>query len=136
MVGREIENIYPQRAQREFGEVVFEAKDWSAYDPAFLGRNVLRNVDFNVRRGEIVGFAGLMGLGRTELALSLFGNPTHYQLQGDLIVKGQKRNFQNPKDAIAAGVAYVTEDRKGNGLILIQDVKENITLANLRAISQ
>ena len=115
--------------------MVLETKDWSAYDPG-LGRQVLRNINFNVRRGEIVGFAGLMGSGRTELALSLFGNPTHYQTQGEVVVKGKKRRFQKPKDAIKAGVAYVTEDRKGNGLILIQDVKRNITLANLQAIAQ
>ena len=135
MVGREIENIYPSRANKQIGEVVLETKDWSAYDPG-LGRQVLRNINFNVRRGEIVGFAGLMGSGRTELALSLFGNPTHYQTQGEVVVKGKKRRFQKPKDAIKAGVAYVTEDRKGNGLILIQDVKRNITLANLQAIAQ
>ncbi len=134
MVGREIENIYPNRPNKQIGEVVLETKDWSAYDPS-LGRQVLRNINFNVRRGEIIGFAGLMGSGRTELALSLFGNPTHYRTQGELVVKGKKRNFQKPKDAIKAGVAYVTEDRKGNGLILIQDVKHNITLANLQAIA-
>jgi putative multiple sugar transport system ATP-binding protein len=134
MVGRSIDNIYPQRAQREPGEVVLEAKDWNAYNPA-LGRSVLRDITFNVRRGEIVGFAGLMGSGRTELALSMFGNPIGYQIKGDLFVKGQRRNFRRPQDAISAGMAYVTEDRKGNGLILIEDVKENITLANLRAIA-
>ena len=89
-----------------------------------------------MRRGEIIGLAGLMGSGRTELALSMFGNSIGYQIKGELFVKGQKRNFHRPQDAIKAGVAYVTEDRKGNGLILIQDVKENITLANLRAIAE
>ncbi|HNP70229.1 MAG TPA: sugar ABC transporter ATP-binding protein [Kouleothrix sp.] len=134
MVGREIDNIYPQRANKQFGEVVLEAKGWNAYNPA-LGRTVLRDVNFTVRRGEIVGFAGLMGSGRTELALSMFGNPVSYQISGELLLKGQRRSFHGPQDAIRAGMAYVTEDRKGNGLILIQDVKENITLANLRAIS-
>ena len=135
MVGRAIDNIYPPRTAHEFGDVVLEVKDWSAYSPA-LGRAVLRNIDFHVRRGEIVGFAGLMGSGRTELALSIFGNSTGYQITGDLFVKGQKRTFAQPRQAIDAGIAYVTEDRKGNGLILIQDVKENITLANLRAIAR
>jgi len=134
MVGRAIDNIYPQRTQRAFGDVVLETRNWNAYSPA-LGRAVLRDIDFNVRRGEIIGFAGLMGSGRTELALSLFGNSVGYQITGDLFVKGQKRAFRQPKDAINAGIAYVTEDRKGNGLILIQDVKENITLANLREIA-
>src|SRR5436309_14679285 len=84
MVGRSIDNIYPQRAQREFGDVVLEARNWNAYNPA-LGRTVLRDIAFNVRRGEIVGFAGLMGSGRTELALSMFGNPVGFQIKGDLL---------------------------------------------------
>jgi putative multiple sugar transport system ATP-binding protein len=83
-----------------------------------------------------VGFAGLMGSGRTELALSLFGNAAHYRLQGQMNFKGQPRRFNQPEDAIEAGLAYVTEDRKGDGLILIQDVKQNITLANLQAIAE
>jgi putative multiple sugar transport system ATP-binding protein len=135
MVGREIENIYPPRANKQIGDIVLEAKGWNAYDPS-LGRTILRDVAFNVRKGEIVGFAGLMGSGRTELALSIFGNPAGYQTQGELFVKGQKCDFHQPREAIEAGIAYVTEDRKGNGLILIQDVKNNITLANLTAISQ
>jgi ABC-type sugar transport system ATPase subunit len=116
------------------GEVVLEVKNWSAYNPA-LGRDILKDVNFNVKKGEIIGFAGLMGSGRTELALSLFGNPDKYHTQGDMFVKGKKVRFNHPQDAIKAGVAYVTEDRKIAGLILIQDVKQNITLANLREIA-
>lgn len=135
MVGREIDNIYPERGHRQFGQVVLEVKNWNAYDPT-LERHTLRNVNFNVRKGEIVGFAGLMGSGRTELALSLFGNPSGYRIDGEMFVQGEKKRFRRPEDAINAGLAYVTEDRKGNGLILIQDVKQNITLANLREISK
>ncbi len=134
MVGREIENIYPKREHQRSDEVVFEVKNWSAYSQK-LNRNVLKDVNFNVKKGEIVGFAGLMGSGRTELALSLFGNPTNFKVSGDLFVKGQQRSFHNPQDAIQAGVAYVTEDRKAKGLILMQDVKQNITLANLYEIA-
>lgn len=134
MVGREIENIYPPRPNKQLGDVVLETKDWSAYDPS-LGRQILRDINVTVRRGEIVGFAGLMGSGRTEFALSIFGNPLGYQTTGELFVKGKQQHFHQPKDAINAGIAYVSEDRKGNGLILIQDVKENITLANLRRIA-
>jgi len=76
-----------------------------------------------------------MGSGRTELALSIFGNPDGYQVQGDIYIKGKKHHFGNPRSAIDAGLAYVTEDRKGDGLILIQDVKQNITLANLLEIA-
>jgi putative multiple sugar transport system ATP-binding protein len=137
MVGREIDNIYPPRDHRRPEEVVLEVSNWSAYDPA-LGRNVLKDVNFNVKKGEIVGFAGLMGSGRTELALSIFGNPDAYRISGEIAVKGKRRRrrFTHPERAISAGMAYVTEDRKGNGLILIQDVKQNLTLANLRAISR
>ncbi len=133
MVGRAIENIYPERTHQISDEVVFEVKDWTAYDP-HLGRNVLKDVNFHINKGEIVGFAGLMGSGRTELALSLFGNTVGYKIQGELLVEGEEMRFNHPKEAIKAGVSYITEDRKGNGLILIQDVKENITLANLRAL--
>jgi len=135
MVGREIDNIYPHRERKTAQEVVLEVKNWCAYNPV-LGRSILNGVNFNVRKGEIVGFAGLMGSGRTELALSIFGNPDHYRLSGELYIKGERKHFNLPHDAIAAGIAYVTEDRKGDGLILIQDVKQNITLANLEEISK
>ncbi len=117
------------------GEVVLEVKHWNAYDPA-VGRTILKDVNFNVRKGEIVGFAGLMGSGRTELALSLFGNPKGYRINGEMFVRGKPGHFGHPRDAIKGGMAYVTEDRKGAGLILIQDVKQNITLANLREIAR
>ncbi len=135
MVGREIDNIYPLREKMEFGDKTLEVKNWTVYNPT-LGRQILKDVAFNVRKGEIVGFSGLMGSGRTELALSIFGNPDGYQIKGDLWVKGKKRHFTHPEQAIKAGVAYVTEDRKGDGLILIQDVKQNITLANLMEITE
>jgi putative multiple sugar transport system ATP-binding protein len=134
MVGREIENIYPRREHVRAEEVVLEVKNWNAHSQ-LLGRDVLKDVSFNLKRGEIVGFAGLMGSGRTELALSIFGNPTGFQVKGDLLLNGQSQHFARPEDAINAGIAYVTEDRKSKGLILIQDVKENITLANLQEIA-
>jgi putative multiple sugar transport system ATP-binding protein len=135
MVGREIENIYPPRKERKVGDVVLEVRNWNAYDPS-IGRTILTDVNLNVRKGEIVGIAGLMGSGRTELALSMFGNSTGYKIHGEMYVNGKKINFKHPGDAIRAGVAYATEDRKGKGLILIQDVKQNITLANLKDIAE
>jgi putative multiple sugar transport system ATP-binding protein len=135
MVGREIDNVYPRRAHITPGEVVLEVKNWNAYNPN-IGRDILKDVHFNLRKGEIVGFAGLMGSGRTELALSIFGNPDGYRISGEMVVKGETRHFHHPENAIHSGVAYVTEDRKGDGLILIQDVKQNITLANLKEIAQ
>ncbi len=135
MVGRDIDNIYPKRAHTISEEVVLEARGWQAYSPK-LGREVLKGVDFKLHKGEIIGFAGLMGSGRTELARSIFGNPDHYRLQGDLFMKGAARRFSSPKEAIKSGLAYATEDRKGNGLILIQDVRQNISLANLASLTE
>ena len=135
MVGREISNIYPKRKKKKIGEKVLEVQDWSAYDPQ-LGRHILSNINFNIRGSEIIAFAGLMGSGRTELALSLFGNPLGYRIDGTMFINGEKVKFNHPEKALKNGLAYVTEDRKGNGLILIQDVKENVTLANLHEISQ
>lgn len=135
MVGREIDNIYPRREKKKLGDTVLEARNWNAYSP-LLGRKLLQNINFHIRQGEIVGFAGLMGSGRTELALSIFGNAADYKLSGQLFHNGKACQFRQPSDAIKAGVAYVSEDRKGNGLILSQDVKQNITLANLHAISK
>ncbi|MEI6876185.1 MAG: sugar ABC transporter ATP-binding protein [Spirochaetota bacterium] len=134
MVGREITNIYPERKHEIPGDAILEVKDWSAYSPK-LGRQVLKGVNFQVRKGEIVGIAGLMGSGRTELAKSIFGNPDGYELEGELRFAGIPRSFRSPKEAIDAGLAYASEDRKGNGLVLIQDVKSNITLARLKKIS-
>ena len=134
MVGREINNIYPERKLKHVGKKVLEIKNWSAYDPR-LGRYVLRDININIRKGEIVAFAGLMGSGRTELALSLFGNPLGYRLNGEMFINSEEKHFNHPEKALKNGLAYVSEDRKANGLILIQDVKENITLANLREIS-
>ena len=88
-----------------------------------------------MKKGEIIGFAGLIGAGRTELAHSIFGNPDGYEITGELILKDKKQNFRSPKDAIDAGIAYASEDRKGDGLIMIQDIKRNITLACLKRIS-
>ncbi|WP_163192440.1 ATP-binding cassette domain-containing protein [Clostridium thermarum] len=135
MVGREIEDIYPKRKKKQFGDNVLEVVNWSAYDPK-LGRKILKNVTINVRKGEIVGIAGLMGAGRTEFALSIFGNAKDYDIDGDLYVESEKKQFKNPSDAIDAGIAYVTEDRKGNGLILINDIRTNISLANLKSLAK
>ncbi|RED56808.1 ATP-binding cassette domain-containing protein [Cohnella lupini] len=134
MVGREIDDIYPKRANKAIGKTILEVKKWSAHDPQ-LGRQVVKEVNLHVKKGEIVGIAGLMGSGRTELALSIFGNPKSYKLQGELLLDGIPRTIKHPSEAIKAGIAYVTEDRKGDGLFLIQDIKSNVTAANLRAIS-
>lgn len=133
MVGRSIENIYPERDKNINDEVIFEVRDWSAYDPR-RGRKILKDVNIKLRKGEVVGITGLMGAGRTELALSLFGNTDNYQISGEMFINGQPVKLHSPGKAIQSGLAYVTEDRKGNGLILIQDVKSNITIANLKRV--
>lgn len=134
MVGREIENIYPPRSGEKIGEVFFRIKDWSATDP-ISGREILKNININVKKGEIVGISGLMGAGRTELALSIFGNTPEYQItSGTVEINGKDYFFKNPKDAIKKGIAYVSEDRKGNGLVLIQDIRFNTTITNLEKL--
>lgn len=135
MIGREIGNIYPKRESKEIGDIVFELKNWSAFDVS-KGREILHNVNINVRKGEIVGIAGLMGAGRTEMALSIFGNVKKYITKGESLIKGVRKNLNSTKKAIDEGIAYVSEDRKRNGLILIQDIKFNTTLANLKALSK
>ncbi len=133
MVGREIENIYPQRDRKYDDTINLEVKNLNAFDLE-SGRQILHDINLHVRRGEIIGLAGLMGAGRTEFALSVFGNSKGYRLNGDILVGGEKKQFTHPRKAIKAGIAYVTEDRKRDGLILIQDIKQNITLANLKAL--
>jgi putative multiple sugar transport system ATP-binding protein len=133
MVGRSIENIYPERKTKPQDEVIFEVLNWNAYDPV-RERKLLQDVNIQLKKGEILGITGLMGAGRTELALSIFGNTAGYEIDGELRLKGEPVKFSHPNKAIKAGLAYVTEDRKGNGLILIQDVKSNITIANLKRI--
>ena len=134
MVGRSIDNVFPKRESINFGEEVLRLENWSAYSLA-LGREILKDINISVRKGEIVGIAGLMGSGRTELAKSIFGNPDHYRISGKIFIEGQESKFKDPAKAIKSQLAYVTEDRKGNGLILIQDVKRNISLANLKQIT-
>jgi putative multiple sugar transport system ATP-binding protein len=133
MVGRSIDNIYPSREKKTHSEVVFEIRNWNAYDPK-RERDILQDVNINLKKGEVVGITGLMGAGRTELALSLFGNPGGYRINGEMFLWGEPVKFSHTSQAINSGLAYVTEDRKGDGLILIQDVKTNITIANLKRI--
>lgn len=134
MVGRTIENIYPPRSNTVRDDIVLDVRNWSAWDRS-RGKYILRDVNFTLRKGEIIGFAGLMGSGRTELALSLFGNQPGYRVSGDCTLSGNSISCSHPADAINHGFAYVTEDRKGNGLVLIQDIRNNISLANLRELA-
>ncbi len=134
MVGRAINDIFPKRTKKDIGDVALEIKNLNAHDHV-SGRDILKNINLNVRKGEVVGVAGLIGAGRTELAYSIFGNPRDYNISGEIYMEGKLVDFKQSGDAIKAGLAYVTEDRKREGLILIQDVKNNISLANLKALS-
>ena len=135
MVGREITDRFPKRPGVEIGDVMMEVKDWTVYHPQYEGRKVCDNVSIKVRKGEVVGISGLMGAGRTELAMSIFGKSYGKDITGTLTIDGKEQNFKTIKDAINAGIAYVTEDRKGNGLVLTNPIKINTTLANLDSIS-
>lgn len=134
MVGREMADRYPRR-DPQIGETIFEVRKWRVHHPVHPERVVIKDVDFHVRKGEIVGIAGLMGAGRTELAKSIFGRAYGVRISGEVHLHGKKVDVSTIQKAIRHGIAYVTEDRKGDGLVLDEDIKKNISLANLSAIS-
>lgn len=134
MVGRELTNLFPIR-ESKIGEIIFEVKNWTVYDPLIEDKKVIDDVSFKVHKGEIVGFSGLMGSGRTELAMSIFGKAYGKRISGKIIKEGKELVLKNVREAIDNGIAYVTEDRKTSGLILMQDIRRNISLANLNKIS-
>ena len=135
MVGREITDRFPKRHDVEIGDINLEVRDWSVYHPLYPEKKVVDNVTFNVRKGEVVGIYGLMGAGRTELAMSIFGKSYGTGITGHMFLNGREVNLKNAKEAIKSKLAYVTEDRKGNGLVLNNPIKINTTLANLDAVS-
>ncbi|HWQ79411.1 MAG TPA: multiple monosaccharide ABC transporter ATP-binding protein [Anaerovoracaceae bacterium] len=134
MVGREITDRYPKR-QSNIGGVTMEVQNWTVYHPLFSERKVCDNVNFNVRRGEVVGISGLMGAGRTELSMSIFGKSYGSKISGTLKINGQEVKLNNVKQAIDARLAYVTEDRKGDGLILSNPIFINNSLAKMDKVS-
>ncbi|MDE6635042.1 MAG: sugar ABC transporter ATP-binding protein, partial [Lachnospiraceae bacterium] len=135
MVGRELSDRFPKRPDVKIGSVSMEVKNWNVYHPIYTERKVVDNVSFNVRKGEVVGISGLMGAGRTELAMSIFGKSYGTNISGEITLNGKKVVMKSARDAIDHGIAYVTEDRKGNGLILSKSIKENTSLANMAGIS-
>ncbi|WIJ26203.1 multiple monosaccharide ABC transporter ATP-binding protein [Devosia sp. RR2S18] len=135
MVGRSLDDRYPARTPN-VGEVVFEVKNWSVYHPQHRERQIIRNIDIAVRKGEVVGIAGLMGSGRTEFAMSVFGKSYGQRISGEVYLRGQKIDTSTVQRAVSHGIAYATEDRKTFGLNLIDHIKHNTTLANLNGISR
>lgn len=136
MVGRELVDRFPMRNNVEIGGKAMEVEHWNASHPLYTDRKVVNDVSFYVRKGEVVGICGLMGAGRTELAMSIFGKSYGVNISGNLRINGEEVTLHTVKDAIRHKLAYVTEDRKGNGLILGNPIKINTTLANLSAISR
>jgi len=132
MVGREVGDIFPER-EHELGETALEVKNLSAFD-AETSKKLVDNISFNVRKGEVLGVSGLMGAGRSELLMAIFG-AWQGKSAGDIFVEGRKVSISSPSEAIENGIGFVTEDRKRFGLILEQTISNNMTLAGLKHIS-
>lgn len=135
MVGRNMDDRYPPR-HPQIGEVVMQVQGWTVEDPADSERLLVRNAGFELRRGEVLGIAGLMGAGRTELAMSIFGRSMGKYRSGQVSIGGQLADLSTVPKAIKAGLAYVTEDRKSLGLVLIDSIRRNIPLANLPGVAR
>jgi len=135
MVGRDLEHRYPDHTPH-IGEEILRVENWTAHHPQDVTRVMVDNVNLNVRRGEIVGIAGLMGAGRTEFAMSLFGRSYGSRISGKVFKSGKEIQTRSVAEAIQNGLAYATEDRKQFGLNLIDDIKRNISAASLEKLSK
>jgi len=135
MVGRELTDRYPEREHHVSKEVIFACKDWTVYHPVYTDKCMDDHISFEVHKGEVVGFSGLQGAGRTELAMSLFGRSYGSHISGHEYINGKEVHLKNEADAIAHGLAYATEDRKTNGLILSETIARNTTLARMDKIA-
>lgn len=135
MVGRSLTNLYPYHESNAGGEEYLRIEDWTVHHPLDQNRVIVDHANINVHSGEIVGLAGLMGAGRTELAMSVFGKSYGSRISGKVFVKGKEVHLPNVQAAIDAGLAYATEDRKVYGLNLLQNIRENAALASLGKMS-
>ena len=135
MVGRDMTQRFPDRDNTP-GDVLMEVENWEVWHPEHAERKVIKNTNFNVRAGEVVGIAGVMGSGRTELAMSIFGRSYGRKISGQVKLHGKQIDVSNVRRAIDAGLSYVTEDRKSLGLILEENIIFNTTLSNLKAVSR
>ncbi len=136
MVGRELTNRFPSREHNVGQEVILEARDWTVYHPVYTEKCMDKKVNFKVHKGEIIGFSGLQGAGRTELAMSLFGKSYGSNISGKEFIRGKEVHLKNEHDAIVHGLAYVTEDRKTNGLVLSDTIARNTTMAKMEKIAK
>jgi putative multiple sugar transport system ATP-binding protein len=135
MVGRQMADRYPAR-EPKIGEPVLEIRDWVVHHHEHFDRQVVKGVNLTVRKGEVVGISGLMGAGRTELAMSIFGHAYGQRISGQALMHGKPVDLSTIQKALANGLAYVTEDRKQLGLVLEEDIMKNITLSNLQGVSK
>jgi putative multiple sugar transport system ATP-binding protein len=135
MVGREITDRFPKR-NHPIGEVRFEIENWNVYDPSDETKQIIKDISLNVRQGEVVGIAGLMGAGRTELAMSVYGKAYGKKISGTIKKDGKKLILHDVSEAIKNKITYSTEDRKNSGLVLSFDIKSNITISALPKLSR
>lgn len=135
MVGRSISDRFPKRENKNIGEISLEIDNWNVFHPIYEDHKIIDNVSLYVRKGEVVGIAGLMGAGRSELAKSVFGRSYGTKITGTVKIHGKEVSLKNENAAIKHKLAYVTEDRKDEGLILTNSIKHNISLANLSGVS-
>ncbi|HEY2866591.1 MAG TPA: ATP-binding cassette domain-containing protein, partial [Pyrinomonadaceae bacterium] len=133
MVGREVGDIFP-KAERDFGDIALTVEHLTAYSIDAADKKLVDNISFSVRKGEVLGIAGLMGSGRTEMLMTIFGAWSGRNSR-TIMVEGCEIRINSPSDAIRAGIGFVTEDRKRYGLILDQTILDNMTLASLRTVS-
>jgi D-xylose transport system ATP-binding protein len=133
MVGREVGDIFP-KSKHELGDVALEVRDLTVYSPDVADKKLVDNISFSVRKGEVLGIAGLMGAGRTELLMAIFG-AWQGKYHREIFVEGKPVSITSPLGAIEHKIGFVTEDRKRFGLILPQTILDNMTLAGLRSIS-
>lgn len=136
MVGRELKDRFPKRKNPKIGPVAMEVFDWNVFHPDDRERKVVDHVAIKVHKGEVVGISGLMGAGRTELAMSIFGRSFGSHITGTLKMHGKEVQLKNIQQAIEHKLAYVTEDRKGNGLVLSNPIRSNITLSKMDKVSK
>lgn len=136
MVGRELTNRFPPREHASIGDVSLDIRNWTVHHPLAPERKVVDNVSMYVRRGEVVGISGLMGAGRTEFAMSVFGKSYGVNISGEMTLGGKKVKLNSVQQAIDSKLAYITEDRKGNGLILSNPIRVNTTLAKMDKVSR